>query len=35
MKKIVLLLALITVVLTVGACSDNKKETEEKANKTE
>ncbi|HAB0009261.1 TPA_asm: thioredoxin [Listeria monocytogenes] len=35
MKKIVLLLALITVVLTVGACSDNKKETEEKANKME
>ncbi|MBC1571927.1 thioredoxin family protein [Listeria sp. FSL L7-1426] len=35
MKKILLLLALITVVLTLGACGDNKKETEEKANQTE
>ncbi|MBF2674695.1 thioredoxin family protein [Listeria marthii] len=35
MKKILLLLALITVVFTLGACGDNKKETEEKANQTE
>ncbi|MBC2122569.1 thioredoxin family protein [Listeria marthii] len=35
MKKILLLLALITVVLTLGACGDSKKETEEKANQTE
>ncbi|MBC2329936.1 thioredoxin family protein [Listeria swaminathanii] len=35
MKKILLLLALITVVVTLGACGDNKKETEEKANQTE
>lgn len=35
MKKILLLLTLITVILTLGACGDNKKETEEKANQTE
>ncbi|MBC2183279.1 thioredoxin family protein [Listeria sp. FSL L7-0233] len=35
MKKILLLLALITVVLTLGACGDNQKETEEKASQTE
>ncbi|MDT0000228.1 thioredoxin family protein [Listeria cossartiae subsp. cayugensis] len=35
MKKILLLLALIIVVLTLGACGDNKKETEEKASQTE
>lgn len=35
MKKILLLLTSITVILTLGACGDNKKETEEKANQTE
>ncbi len=28
MKKILLLLTSITVILTLGACGDNKKETE-------
>ncbi|MBC1375478.1 thioredoxin family protein [Listeria farberi] len=35
MKKIILLLALFTIVLTLGACGDNKKETEEKSKQTE
>ncbi|MBC2260185.1 thioredoxin family protein [Listeria sp. FSL L7-0091] len=35
MKKIILLLALFTIVLTLGACGDNKKETEEKTKQTE
>lgn len=34
MKKIILLLALFTIVLTLGACGDNKKETEEKTKQT-
>ncbi|MBC2201239.1 thioredoxin family protein [Listeria welshimeri] len=35
MKKILLLIAIITTVLTLGACGEDKKELEEKANQTE
>ncbi|MBF2472730.1 thioredoxin family protein [Listeria welshimeri] len=35
MKKILLLIAIITAVLTLGACGEDKKELEEKVNQTE